>query len=59
MKKVKLKRIQIHEQFEDGTNEVYQDELPLRWVDFAKAGARIEAAKLILITIKSINYAVT
>lgn len=44
-KRTILKRIQVHEQYADGTNAVYEDHLPVRWVDFGKAGIRRKVCK--------------
>jgi hypothetical protein len=37
---IKLKQLQVVEQYADGATCVYQDQLAIKWRDFPKAGIR-------------------
>ena len=34
------KRVQVHETWEDGYDEFYQDTFPIKWAELSKAGIR-------------------
>jgi len=40
MSRITDKAVQVHEQWTDGYNEVYQESMRVRWADLAKVGIR-------------------